>query len=191
MSGQAGNDRRPQEGNGFVYVIHAMGTNRIKIGHSADPEKRLAQLQTGSPHELKLLGQWPGTIEVEQLVHKRLAEYRCGGEWFSVPPFIGNVIRQAIQSHKRDTSSIWGKLWRLERNGAYYKWRLAFTPERCSRSGGKLTPEIVRALQSRPGHGRHAASRENAELLRKRASCLAGLCRADEMPSVPESDWVM
>jgi hypothetical protein len=176
---------------GFVYVIHAVGTNRIKIGYSADPEKRLAQLQTGSPYELKLLAQWPGTAEVEQRIHQRLAQYRCGGEWFSVPPFIGNVIYQAIQGRKRDKPSIWGKLWRLERNGNYYRWRLAFTPERCSRTGGKLTPEILRALQSRPGRGRHAESRENAELLGKRAAYLASLCRTEDMPGVRESDWVM
>jgi hypothetical protein len=47
---------------GFVYVIHAVGTNRVKIGYSTKPEKRLLHLRTGSPFELRLLGKWPGTV---------------------------------------------------------------------------------------------------------------------------------
>lgn len=175
MSGQAGNNERPQEGKGFVYVIHAVGTNRIKIGYSVDPEKRLAQLQTGSPYELRLLAKWPGTIEAEQRAHQCLTQYRCGGEWFSVPPFIGQIIHQAITGWAKPSK--WGKLWRLERDRDYYRWRLAFTPERCSITGGRLTPEILRILQSRPGPGRYAESRENAELMRKRAAYLANLCK--------------
>lgn len=39
----------------FLYFIEAVDTGFIKIGRSADTEKRIAQLATGSPAELRLL----------------------------------------------------------------------------------------------------------------------------------------
>lgn len=69
---------------GFVYLIHAVGTNRVKIGFSANPEKRLKELQTGSPFELKLLAKWPGTLDTELSGHRTFADYHCIGEWFEL-----------------------------------------------------------------------------------------------------------
>lgn len=180
---------------GFVYVIHAVGTNRIKIGYSAEPEKRLLHLQTGSPFELRLLGKWPGTVEGEQRAHRILAKYRCSGEWFAVPPLAGLLIYQAVtyQELVFDTPTIWADLWRMERDGNSYRWRLGFTPERRSRPGGKITPGILKLLQQRPGKGRHQTSREKAEWLRKRATYLAILptSQRGQMPEVRELDrWL-
>jgi hypothetical protein len=87
MNGPAGSDERPQEGkNGFVYVIHAVGTNRVKVGYSANPEKRLAKLQTASPFFLALIGAYEGTIELERAIHSHLEEQRQVGEWFEIDP---------------------------------------------------------------------------------------------------------
>lgn len=136
----------------------------------------------------------------------------------------------------------WSKLWRLERNGLYFKYRLRFTNsndtpqefKRVTRQGGKISPKIERALAKRPGSGRHAASRVEAGRFRSRAFDIAGrirssagrgadgeagafaaergntppqdidrslgrsdmpqlsgVDRADDLPSVRESDWVM
>lgn len=75
----------------------------------------------------------------------------------------------------------WGSLWRIERNGKYYRWRLRFTEgkdtpkewRRLDRTGGKITPPIEAALNARPGTGRHRASRIAAERLRCRALAVA------------------
>jgi hypothetical protein len=87
---------------GFVYVIHAAGTNRIKLGYSAQPEDRIRKLQTGSPVELRMLARYPGSRATEARLHSALAEYRKGGEWFEVPPFIGLLIHQIASGRAKE-----------------------------------------------------------------------------------------
>lgn len=42
-------------------MIYAIGDgNKVKIGYSKNPQKRLKQLQTGHPNKLKLLHTWEG-----------------------------------------------------------------------------------------------------------------------------------
>jgi hypothetical protein len=66
----------------LVYVIAAPdGTS--KIGIAGDPEKRLRELQTGSPVLLTLVGAMPGGLALERLLHRRWAAHRIHGEWFA------------------------------------------------------------------------------------------------------------
>lgn len=80
----------------FVYIIHAVGTNRIKIGFSINPQKRLSELQIGSPFRLEMLGYWPGGKRCEKLLHRHFKNFRKTGEWFEVPPFCGLKIYEII-----------------------------------------------------------------------------------------------
>jgi len=43
----------------------------------------MAQLQTGQPARLRLIGTMPGEQVDERHLHRELASYRVGGEWFS------------------------------------------------------------------------------------------------------------
>lgn len=68
-----------------VYLIHAVGTDRYKIGVTTKSiQKRLHSLQTGSPYVLRCLA----TIEsreahiLESRLHHRFKNYRVQGEWF-------------------------------------------------------------------------------------------------------------
>jgi hypothetical protein len=80
----------------------------------------------------------------------------------------------------------WGKLWRMERNGVYFRYRLRFTNsgetpqefQRVTRQGGKISPKIERALSKRPGKGRHEVSRIEAGRFRSRALDIAGRIRS-------------
>jgi len=82
---------------GFVYVIHAVGTNRIKIGYTTDLKARLRSLQTAAPFPLQMLANWPGTEARERRVHRYLSQFRKVGEWFEVPPFtVGHQIWQLV-----------------------------------------------------------------------------------------------
>lgn len=63
-----------------VYFIQC--GNRIKIGKSNDPWKRLAALQTGNPDQLRLLAIAPGNEDFEQGVQEQFSEYRVNGEWY-------------------------------------------------------------------------------------------------------------
>lgn len=72
--------------NGYIYLIHAIGTSNYKIGKtSQNPQKRLADLQTGNHCKLRLLEQ----IEVDNMdmaesqMHAEYKRNRFEGEWFA------------------------------------------------------------------------------------------------------------
>lgn len=67
----------------------------------------------------------------------------------------------------------WGKLWRIEKNGRYYVYRLRFHPDRITKPGGKITAAIEAKCHNRKGKGRHKESREEATRLRSRAFDIA------------------
>lgn len=69
---------------GRVYLIgRSDGHGPVKLGFSVNPEARLASIQTGHPHELQLLSDFPGTEYDERELHDQLSDHRERGEWFS------------------------------------------------------------------------------------------------------------
>jgi len=73
----------------MIYIIS--DGELVKIGHSKNPHKRLAQLQTGHPKRLKLIAlfEWEtkGKITeriMEGRIHYLLRQFkvRYNGEWF-------------------------------------------------------------------------------------------------------------
>lgn len=79
--------QRFKERNGYVYLIHAEGTNRYKIGRSNNPVSRLETLKGQSPYPLKIiLSVWtPDSVTSELYLHEKYREYRIYGEWFDFP----------------------------------------------------------------------------------------------------------
>ena len=71
---------------GWVYFIHAEGTNKVKIGRSIKPIERQAQLQKQSPHQLVLFRSFYSldSITDEAKLHEQFAKYRVIGEWFDI-----------------------------------------------------------------------------------------------------------
>jgi hypothetical protein len=72
-------------GIGFVYFIRDDVTGLTKVGWALNPQKRLANLQTGSPVPLRLLGSIRGRRESEAYLHDLFAHARRHGEWFELP----------------------------------------------------------------------------------------------------------
>ena len=66
----------------FVYFIQAGDDGSVKIGISADPERRLELLQGAHYEELVLLAYRPGTLAMEKRLHSKFAAWRIRGEWF-------------------------------------------------------------------------------------------------------------
>jgi hypothetical protein len=64
----------------YIYFIKA--DDRVKIGFSHDPLKRMKELQTGQHRSLRLMGVIEGSLGDEKALHKRFAQYRTRGEWF-------------------------------------------------------------------------------------------------------------
>lgn len=72
---------------GWVYFVVCADLNRCKIGFtSGKVEKRIKNLQTGSPSQLALLVAHPGSTETERALHERFANSRVVGEWFDLTP---------------------------------------------------------------------------------------------------------
>jgi hypothetical protein len=92
----------------------------------------------------------------------------------------------------------WGNLWRMERNGLYFKFKLRFTDakdtpkelQKVTRQGGKITPKIERGLRRRPGKGRHEESRLEASRFRSRALDLASRIRSSSGRGAQDQDSV-
>lgn len=69
----------------YLYVMQAV-SGRVKIGRTADPEKRRRSLETASGHRVFLIAALPNMGRRELSIHIRLKAYRLIGEWFSGTP---------------------------------------------------------------------------------------------------------
>ena len=67
----------------YVYFIQQGDNGPIKIGYSAEPEKRLQTLSTASPYPLRILKTLKGGKSLEQELHIRFADHQLEGEWFA------------------------------------------------------------------------------------------------------------
>ena len=71
----------------FVYLI--ADDRFVKIGKANNPQKRLKELQTGNPIELKICALIPCANEskaydLEGALHRAYRDYRLSGEWFDI-----------------------------------------------------------------------------------------------------------
>lgn len=75
-----------------MYIIQSHTTGAFKVGRSSDPERRLRELQTGSPYKLKLILVLRDEGHREKALHDRLSGYRSQGtyqgEWFVEPGLV-------------------------------------------------------------------------------------------------------
>ena len=73
---------------GYVYILHGIGTNFIKIGKSTNFLSRLEMLENGVPFALEILSVQLvyDADKAEQALLQRYARYRTRGEWFALPP---------------------------------------------------------------------------------------------------------
>ena len=88
--------QRPPEITAWVYFVGY--ARKVKIGTAKQPKKRFAELQCGSPVELRVLGIMPGDKILEAELHERWSEHRYRGEWFHITP----DMRAFIKANCRD-----------------------------------------------------------------------------------------
>lgn len=69
--------------SGYVYVIQGESGGPVKIGWAIDPERRLRQLQCGSPMRLSVLACLSGEQTLEKHLHIEGKQERSHGEWFN------------------------------------------------------------------------------------------------------------
>lgn len=86
----------------MVYFIQAGETGPIKIGKADKPMKRIAELQTGNPHPLRLVGAIDGGVNEEQALHQRFTRLRLHGEWFEPSAELLEYIRKYAGGYIND-----------------------------------------------------------------------------------------
>lgn len=79
----------------MIYFLNSISENKIKIGHSIDPCKRIAHLETSHPSPLNLLLVIPGGIKREMEIQKNFADLRVRGEWFESTPGLLEFIEKS------------------------------------------------------------------------------------------------
>ena len=71
----------------YIYVIGS-DTPPYKVGISKNPERRLKNLQTAFPYELKIHVKKPTeAVKVkllETIIHRNINNYKTKGEWFDI-----------------------------------------------------------------------------------------------------------
>jgi hypothetical protein len=72
---------------GYVYIIVEAPAGRVdlssgKVGYSTNPEKRVAELQTGNKRPLRLIYKKPGTEADERALHRKYIKNNEMQEWF-------------------------------------------------------------------------------------------------------------
>lgn len=83
----------------WIYFMRVDGLEPIKIGHAADINKRLANLQTGVPNKVSLLAKFAGFKHSELILHTMFEEHRVRGEWFNPAPEVMNMIDGINKGH--------------------------------------------------------------------------------------------
>lgn len=85
--------------SGFVYFIGC--ADRVKIGYSEDPAKRLTKINADSPWPCELLGYVNADDFPESEVHQRFASVRLHSEWFALTAEIRAFVETAKVSQKQ------------------------------------------------------------------------------------------
>lgn len=82
----------------MIYFIQQGEDGPVKVGHSYTEQvgKRMSNLQTSNPCELRLLTTMPGSTDREKWIHRLLADHHIRGEWFHPAPL---VLAMATGSH--------------------------------------------------------------------------------------------
>ena len=71
----------------LLYIMRC--GNKYKFGISNNPKRRIKQLQTGCPYNIKLIFELVldkdiKAVDVETQLHQHLKRYNVRGEWFSL-----------------------------------------------------------------------------------------------------------
>lgn len=109
-----------------VYVIGSRRSTLVKIGTSTTLDRRLAELQSGSPLPLSILWQIEGDATLESLLHRHFKLLRRHGEWFDFRGLDAAVevsaavavIRSGVAVEQLPRS----ETTELARNGKWRRW---------------------------------------------------------------------
>jgi hypothetical protein len=85
-----------------IYFVQADKLRLIKIGSADHADRRLLNLQCGSPDRLTLMGiiMSPLSDRLEERLHSQFFEHRLHGEWFEPAPELLAFIAANARTHE-------------------------------------------------------------------------------------------
>ena len=71
---------------GFIYLIHAVGSNFYKIGKTTNPDRRILQIAPQMPFLTRYIRVWRSDFMsiAEKMLHEWFEGARTNGEWFEL-----------------------------------------------------------------------------------------------------------
>jgi len=84
----------PAPSGTWVYFILAAHIGMVKIGLSANVEKRLGQLQTSHPYDLEIAATMPGGEFHEKAMHYIFSGHHERGEWFRYDGALRKLVEE-------------------------------------------------------------------------------------------------
>lgn len=81
----------------MIYFIQNTGSEAIRIGSSANPQKMRAELQWAHHDLLILLGTLPGGRKEKKRLHEQFASYRLRGDWFKGDDLLAKIQRLRLR----------------------------------------------------------------------------------------------
>jgi hypothetical protein len=132
----------------LIYFILAEEVNRIKIGHTRlDPDKRIDDMQIGSPVKLTRIALMDGDCKVEASIHRRFHEYLVRGEWFdAVPPLVEFIEDNACDWVAGQPNEFISESALKERGERKREVRRAYK-ESIAKSRREVSPEDMEAVR--------------------------------------------
>lgn len=84
----------------YIYLIQSLENSYYKIGISNNPKRRIKELQTGNPSQLKLVETYQSehAEKIERTLQRRYSYLRKEGEWFDMG--ISNEVSFLIECQK-------------------------------------------------------------------------------------------
>lgn len=108
-----------------VYLIEAIGTERVKIGFSASPfaEARIRGLSQVCPVPIHTLAILRGDMKLEQDIHRSFDEFRVHYEWFEAAPIrklVGQIPSWIVRTEfQRQADKRWDLYIQERMNGVH------------------------------------------------------------------------
>ena len=82
----------------MIYFIKS--EEYVKVGYSANVEKRFKQYITENPNPITLIAKFNGGFSIEKKIHKQLNKWKHRGEWFKLTDDCKIKIDQIVLENK-------------------------------------------------------------------------------------------
>lgn len=94
-----------------VYVVEAISLDRMKVGWTRSPIRRLQQIQLHCPVPIRLLAIIPGGRKVESIMHWQVRDLQVVSEWFELT----DHIREQLVGMREKWADKWNQVaWAME-----------------------------------------------------------------------------